>query len=822
MFNGMRPVPFFLVSFLLIAMTTAAICGMAFAFYVHKYISPMADINLENVKLNFTSTIVYTDKNTGEEKVLEELHGSQNRVWVDIEEMPKNLQHAFVAIEDARFYKHNGVDWKRSIGAAMNYVVKIRANFGGGSTITQQLIKNVTGDDETSVKRKIAEIMRAIDLEKDYEKDEILEMYLNTIYLGQGVNGVKAASMVYFGKEPTELTIAECAALAAITKNPYKYDLYRFPQLNEERRAVVLKNMLDEGYITQEEKDAASLEEIVLHRDETVEQENKSWSYFTDEVFNSVAEDLVEQKGYSMALATQLIYTGGLKIVSTIDPEIQAKMDAIFGNSEGMPGILGKDGRMPQASMVIMDQHTGDVVALYGGRGKKEGNLLLNRATRTFRSPGSSIKPISAYAPAIEYGLITPISVLDDVPKDFNVKPGGWPKNSTNGKVWAGKMTVKKAVEVSNNTIPVDLIQQLTTEKAFDFAKNNMGLTSLEKGRSVTDKKGKTTILTDMALSPLALGGLTDGASVLEITAAYCAFGNDGKYTKPRVYSKVYDADGNILLDNEPQTSVAMSQKTADYMLDLLTNVVTGPQGTGAQAKIKGIETAGKTGTADEDYDRWFVGLTPYYTAAVWFGYDTPQTVKGVSSNPALKLWKDVMGPVHENLENKDFERKTDYVNVSYCLDSGLSPGPYCSSDSRGSRVASGRVAKEDAPKKACNIHVMAKVDTSTGMVANEYCPIDAIENAALLKFDRDLPSGVPVSDSKYGFNGTVCTEHNKDNDGNEPEPIEPTEPVEPPDPNKPTDPDTPTDPETDPPEKDPPAKPDPDTEPSTPIKPAP
>lgn len=765
----MRPLPFVLLSILLIGVTTMAICGMAFAIYVHKYINPNIDINLEEFRLNFTSKVVYEDKNTGEQKTLEELHGSENRVWADLDEIPKNLQHAFVAIEDARFYKHGGVDWKRTFGAAANYVLHFRDNFGGGSTITQQLIKNLTGEDETSVKRKVAEIMRAMALDKKYEKDDILEMYMNTIYLGQGANGVKTAALTYFGKEPKDLSLAECAAIAGITKNPYKYDPYRFPQFNKERRSLVLKQMLAEGYITKEEKEAADAEELVLTRDPSIDAQEKPWSYFVDEVFNTVVEDLMEQKGYSKTFAKQMIYTGGLTIVSTIDPEVQSKVDAVFQDTKNFPGVLGKDGKMPQAAMVIMDQHTGNVVAMYGGRGVKEGNLVLNRATRTKRSPGSSIKPISVYAPAIEYGLITPITVLDDVPKNFSIKASGWPKNSTNGGVWSGRMTVKKAVELSTNTIPVGLLQELTPRKAFDFAHLNMGLESLVESRTITNKKGQTFKLSDVDYSPLALGGLTDGVSVMEMTAAYCAFGNDGKYTKPRVYTKVYDAKGEVLLDNEPQTTVAMSQKTADYMLDLLTNVVTGPQGTGARAKIQGIETGGKTGTTDDDYDRWFMGLTPYYTGGVWFGYDTPQVVKGVSSNPALALWKAVMQEVHAGLPNAQFERKTEYVTVNYCLDSGLLANEYCSADPRGSRITSGRVAKEDVPKKQCDVHVGVKVDMDTLQKATEFCPADRVKTVGMLDITRNFPVSVAVSDSKYIVPKESCTVHNATNNGNKP-----------------------------------------------------
>ncbi len=648
MFNGMRPVPFVLLSMVLIGVTTMAICGMAFAWYVHTYINPNIDINLDDFRLNFTSFVTYIDEN-GQEQNLAELHGSENRVWVDLEEISPDLQHAFVAIEDNRFYEHGGVDWKRSIGAALNYVFHFRDNFGGGSTITQQLIKNLTGDNETSVKRKVSEIMRALELDKNYEKDEILETYLNTIYLGQNAYGVKAAAQTYFGKEPSELTLVECAAIAGITKNPYQYDPIRFPEYNKERRDLVLEQMEKYGYISEEEMKAAQAEELQLKEDDGTEEEEEVWSYFVDEVFNSVVEDLMEEKGYSKEVARQMIYTGGLRIVSTYDPTVQAQMDAVFEDEANLPGVLGSDGTMPQCSMVIIDQKTGEIKALYGGRGEKTGNLVLNRATRTYRSPGSSIKPVSVYAPALEYGYITPTSVLDDVPKDFNISSSGWPKNSTNGRVWQGRMTVQKAVAVSNNTIPVDLVMQMGAQVAFDFAHDNMGLSTLVEERTETNKQGQTRVVSDVALSPMALGGLTDGVSVEEMCAAYATFANGGVYIEPHVYTKVYDSQGNVVLDNEPETHVAMSQKTADYMLDLLVNVVTGSQGTGARAKIAGIETAGKTGTTDDDYDRWFAGFTPYYTGVVWFGYDRPQVVRGVSTNPALQIWKSVMEKVHAN-----------------------------------------------------------------------------------------------------------------------------------------------------------------------------
>ncbi len=807
MFNGMRPIPFVLLSIILVGITSAAICGMAFALYIHKYINPNIDINLNDFRLNFTSFVTYIDKN-GNEQTLEELHGSENRIWADIDEIPKSLQDAFVAIEDNTFYEHNGVNWRRSIGAAINYVIPIRDNFGGGSTITQQLIKNITGDDETSVKRKVSEIMRALELDKKYEKDDILELYLNTIYLGQGTNGVRAAAKVYFGKELDQLTLVECAAIAGITKNPYKYDPIRFPEFNRDRRNIVLDQMAQYGFITESEARAAKAEELQLRQDDEGDDEEQVWSYFTDEVFNCVVEDLMEEKGYSREMARQMIYTGGLRIVSTLDPEIQAKMDEVFLDTENLPGVLGDDGKMPQCAMVIIDQHTGEVKAMYGGRGAKTGNLVLNRATRTTRSPGSSIKPVSVYAPALEYGYITPASVLDDVPKDFSINARGWPKNSTNGSVWQGRMTVKKAIEVSTNTIAVDLVMTMTPEKSFEFATQNMGL-PLEPGRTITDKKGNSRQVSDVALSPLALGGLTDGVSVMDITAAYTAFGNYGYYNKPRVYTKVYDAQGNVLLDNTPDTVEAMSQKTADYMLDFLTNVVTGPQGTGARAKIPGIETAGKTGTTDDDFDRWFVGMTPYYTAGVWFGYDRPQVVRGVSSNPALAIWKSVMERVHEGLENAEFDRKTQMKTVYVCADSGLRVSEYCQADPRGNRSIAVRLAPADVPAASCDIHVPVEIDGTTNMIANEYCPKESIRTVGLLSVDRSFPvAGVRVSDGGYVAPGSdtsgypaasgegamnhVCTVHSPENDGNKPE----EDPIDEEDPNDPGNSSDPDDPE--------------------------
>ena len=793
--KNLRGLTFVLTTILLIGVTTMAICLVAAAAYIKFYISPTIDIDLDDFSLNLTSFVYYIDPDTGEEVRLEELHGSENRVWVDYEEIPQQLIDAYVSIEDARFMKHNGVDWTRTIGAAINYVVKIRDNFGGGSTITQQLIKNLTGDDETSVKRKIQEIMRALELEKKYEKEDILEFYLNTIYLGQNANGVKAAATAYFGKELSQLTLEECAALASLPKNPYKYDPLRFPENNKERRQVVLKMMLENEKISQEQFDTAKLAEVSTENGARI-QDTSEQSYFVDEVIMSVVEDLMEQKGYSKAVASQMVYTGGLKIVTTINPKVQAIVDSVFTNEENLPGVLGKDGKMPQASIVVTDPYTGYVVAMYGGRGEKEGKLVLNRATRTKRAPGSSIKPLTVYAPAFEYGVITPNMVMDDAPVNFEIRDSGWPKNYYN--YYRGQTTMMKAVEISNNPIPVRILQELGTDKAFNFAHVNLGLKSLVESRSTTNTKGKTTIKTDIDYSPLAMGGLTDGVTVMEMAAAYSAFTNNGIYTEPVVYTKIYDSNGELFLDNTPESHVAMSEKTATYTLEVLKNVVTGSEGTGKQAALKGIEVGAKTGTTNDDKDRWFVGITPYYSAVVWFGYDTPQAIKGVgSTNPALAIWRQVMTPLHDPLENRSFNQSVALKSVGVCADSGFLPTEYCQSDIRGSRVVSIKVASEDMPTKSCPYHVPTQIDGTTGMLSNEFCPIDGLKTIGVLDLKRSFSRpGVVLSDQSYvlyhaptdgGYapagSFPVCDVHNVENDANKvPEPEEPTDPEVPPD----------------------------------------
>ena len=776
-----RRIAMTVLSLILVGLTTAGICVTAFAFYIQSYISPEVDIYLDSYRLNETSHLYYVDAETGEYKEFETLHGSENREWADLEEIPDMLKLAFISVEDNSFYEHNGVNWKRTIGATLNYIVPFRSGYGGGSTITQQLIKNLTGESETSVKRKVQEILRALELEKKYEKEDILEMYMNTIYFGQGAYGVKVAADTYFNKSLDELTIAECAALAGIVKNPYGYDLKRFPEKNKERKETVLYTMLQYGNITREEYDTAMAEDVqyVPHEDENAGYQ----SYFVDAVIDSVIADMQEQLGYSYENAKTLLYCGGLKIITTLDPNVQACVDEVFEDESNFPGVLGNDGTYPEAAITIMNPYNGYVVALYGGRGEKDGDRVLNRATQSQRSPGSCIKPVSVYAPALEYGLVTPITVVDDAPKDFTVRESGWPWNEN--RKYSGRTDIYTAIAKSYNTAAVDLVQQLGIDRSFNFAYNNLGMTNLVMKKEIELSDGRVEVKSDRDVSPLSMGSLTDGITVLELTAAYCAFVNDGQYTTPILYTGIYDSNNQLIYENKAVTTIAMEQKTRDYMIQLLTGVVT--NGTATKAALNGIDVGGKTGTTSSDNDRWFTGITPYYVGAVWFGYDMPQNLGKFSVNPSTVLWKQVMEKVHKNLPDAQFELKTEMTTVNYCKDSGLLAGEWCEKDVRGSRVATAEVAIGDAPTQICDCHIPAEVCSETKLLANAYCDPAHVEYVGLLNIQRQYPyAEIAITDQIYCLPYTVsglemfapmnstygaCTVHNEFNNANQPKP---------------------------------------------------
>ncbi len=727
----------------IITITTGLILTFLFVAYVDKYIKPETVVNLDDFQLNLTSFIYCTDPETGEQKELEKLYGVENRVWAESDEIPEYLKKAAVAIEDKRFYTHDGVDWKRTFGAFYNIFMSSQSSFGG-STITQQLIKNLTEEKEVTVKRKLLEIFRALEFDRTYSKDKILTWYLNTIYLGQGCSGVKTAAEVYFAKDLSQLTLAECASMIGITNLPTRYDPYQNPEHNRERQLNILSQMLEQSLITKAEYDEAVAQKLEFKRKESKDTASKQ-SYFVDQVISDVVADLQEQKGVSRKMAEKMVYSGGYRIYTTVDTRIQAIMDEVFSDEKNFPVTYGAD--KAQAAMVIMDPYTGNIVGMVGGRGEKKLNRGLNRATQSYRQPGSAIKPVTVYAPAINYGFITPNSVMDDVPLKKSASGKPWPKNSTVSG-YTGRMTIMRAVELSINTIPVHLVNNMTPQVAFDFATQNLGMS--KSLVSQLDSGGAT--YSDIGLASMALGGLTRGVSVRDLTAAYASFTNNGLYTKPRTYTKVLDSQGNVVLDNAPQTKPAMREETAFYMNYLLQNVV--KKGTGRAAAMSNISVAGKTGTTDEDKDRWFVGYTPYYTASVWFGFDDPKEINlEKSRNPALTMWKLVMDKVHKGLPARTFPQPENVVTAAYCIDSGLKPTANCRSDVRGSRVANGLYFPKDVPTESCDMHVTFRMDSTTGMLATQYCPPDSIKYMSLLKLKRafNMP-GVVIADQKYAI----------------------------------------------------------------------
>ena len=727
----------------LVLFLTTLIFACLFALYVKNDLSAQVD-SIDGFTLDQTSVIYYEDPKTGQDVVLRKLYGGANRTWVEYENIPKNLIHACIAIEDKRFMEHQGVDWVTTMRACLKMF--LGSGSAGGSTITQQLVKNITGRDEVTVRRKLVEIFSALELEKKYTKKQIMELYLNVIALGENCEGVESASQVYFGKSVSELDLAEGAALIGITNNPSIYDPYINPEKNKQRQEIILGEMLDQKYITQDQYDKAMAEELVFHNASGEKSGDEDYySYFEDQVINDVVRDLGEKTGYETTIVRKMLMTGGYKIYSTLNPDVQAAVEEVYQNLDNIPATASS--QQLQSGIVVIDNKTGDVVAVAGGVGEKQGSLILNRATQSYLSPGSTIKPVSVYAPALELGLVTPATVMDDTPYSFT-DARHWPKNSDS--VYRGLMNINEAVKHSINTIPVKLVAQMTPEYCFEFAKEKMGLSSLVS--SYVNAAGDT--FSDIDLAPLAMGGLTKGVSVKAMAQAYASFANEGVWREARTYTKVVDADGKVVLDNTQQSHVAMKDMTAWYITYMLENTV--ESGSGTAAQIENMTVAGKTGTTTSDFDRWFAGYTPYYTGVVWCGYDDPEEVvlTDSSANPATVLWQKVMAKVHEGLANKEFNKPTNVVECTVCQDSGLLMTDACREDPRGSRAITVELSLYDVPTQNCNVHKEVEICGASGHVVNEYCKQvegNTTKTVGLLDVSRAFPvRGITVQDQAY------------------------------------------------------------------------
>ncbi len=781
---------------LLLLLLIAAIGGAGYGgFTGYQYIMGILEEAPDISEIDATPTGYMTVVYDSEGNITAQLVASgSNRVYVTIDEIPLDLQHAFVAIEDERFYEHNGIDLKGIFRAAA-VAVSSGSLSEGASTITQQLLKNNVFDGWTSetkiesITRKLQEQYLAVQLEKQVDKDWIMENYLNTINLGQNTLGVQAASMRYFGKDVSELTLSECAVIAAITQNPTKYNPISHPEDNQERQQKVLKNMKDQGYITQAEYEEALADDVysrISENNESYESETTNvTTYFVDALTEQVLEDLQEKLDYTEAEAYKALYSGGLSIYSTQDPEIQEICDEEVNNasnyditstvsfsyalsvqlddgtvenyseqtmltwlkaekgksslnysseeaaesaiSEYRESILLDGGTIlgesltytiqPQTSLTIIDQSTGEVKAIVGGRGEKTASKTLNRATDSTMQPGSTFKIITTYAPALEMGLISLGTTLVDEPITY--ASGKTVSNA--GGSYRGSTTIRQAIISSINVIAIKVSREVSLETCYAYA----------------EKFGITTLTDEDLVEALPLGGITDGVTNLELTAAYATIANGGVYTEPILYTKIVDHDGNILLDNTPETHRVISETTAWLLTDAMEDVVS--SGTGARANFSGMSIAGKTGTTSSSRASWFVGYTPYYTCAVWGGYDDNSELE--STNFTKYLWKSVMSRVHEGLEDIGFPMPSGISTCTICTESGLLAGSSCTS------TKTEYVADENRPTETCDAHVTVEICTESGLLAGAYCPSDTVEKKTYLKSstDEDEDSEVPT-----------------------------------------------------------------------------
>ena len=724
----------------IITLTLALLLAAAFAFgtfWLSRIVISSEDIALDSVKLDQTSFIYVTDPETGKQIEYDRIYDEENRIWVDYDKIPKDMINAFVSIEDERFYKHHGFDVKRLMGAASAFVSESDSAYGA-STITQQLVKNISGDNERTLERKVQEIYRAVRVEQKYSKEEILEFYLNTIFLGHQCNGIQAAANRYFDKDVWELTLAETASIAGITQFPTKYDPILNPENNKQKQELVLKKMLELGYIDKESYDKAVKEKLRFCKEDKTREVKRAQTEYSDAVINEVLDDLQTELGYPKQIALKMLYAGGLKINACVDLEIQDIIDEIYSNPANFPGGTGDN--MMQSAMVVIDPETGYIVGMSGGRPKADEShdrMQLNRATQSLRQPGSSIKPIAVYGPALEYGIIEPTSTVVDEPLTI----GKWTPKNANNK-FSGSISIMNAVTWSRNIPAIKVLQSLGVENSFDFLTNRLGVTSLVDERKVGD-----TVLSDKGLASLALGGLTDGISPLQMAGAYSAFANGGIYHKPTTYIDVRDSEGNIVLRGMDEGERVMMPDTAWKMTTMLRSVV--QSGTGTGAYLSSMPAAGKTGTTDSDKDRWFVGYTPYYVGAVWCGYDIPKPMYGIGSNPSVTIWKKVMSRIHEGKERKEFEKpEEDGDWVKICKVSGKRATDLCALDIRGSQVEYVNFKGKKPPKEKCTDHKEYFLCYSTGLRARSGCP-------------KRRVSALGIADGKHGFeDGYITAEY--------------------------------------------------------------
>ena len=767
---------------LLICIILAAVVGVAGGgLFIKKIIDDTPHVSASDVKPKGFTTFVYADD--GSTEIERFVSSGSNRVYKSIDEIPKDLQHAFVAIEDERFYKHNGIDLQGIARAAVVGIARGGNFTEGASTLTQQLIKNNVFPNFTKEKtfydkfqRKIQEQYLALQIEKKMDKSEIIESYLNTINLGQNCLGVQAASQRYFGKDVSDLTLSECAVIAGITQSPSTYDPITHPDNNKVRRNKVLKNMLEQDYISQKQYDEALADDVYarIQTTNTASQADNTYSYFVDALAQQVIQDLKDQLGYTDTQAYNAVYSGGLSIYSTQNQTMQQICDEEANDDSNYPGLkeygldyaltvtradgstenygsnniknyvketYGKDQGLlyssedaaramveewkatiaregdtyderititpqPQSSITIMDQKTGQIKAMVGGRGEKASSLGLNRAYQgSKRQPGSTFKILAAYAPALDSCDKTLATTIDDEP--YTLKNGQVLRNAN--KQYGGTTTLREGIKRSINVVAVKLSDEITQELGYEYCQK-FGISTLVKNKTINGK-----VFDDSTSQTLALGGITEGVYNYEMCAAYATIANGGEYNKPTLYSKVVDHDGNVLLDGTGESHTVIKDSTAYLLTNVMEDVVN--SGTGTACQLPNMPVAGKTGTTTSNKDLWFCGFTPYYTCAVWGGYDDNKECD-YDTSFRFRLWKGIMSRIHENLEEKDFKVPSSVERKSICTITGKLAGSGCPSITE-------YFAKDTLPTETCSGH-----GYSYGSKSNSSTEDDSSSNA--------------------------------------------------------------------------------------------
>lgn len=708
-----------------IGIITGSIVVSVMAVYVFNALedAPIVDLSNVEVNLNNTSYIYVTDPDTQEQTVVKELYSGQNREWVSYSEIPQTLIDVTVAAEDKRFREHHGVDWLRTIRSTLGYFGG-SSRIQGGSTITQQVIKNLTGNDEVTPERKVQEIFTALKLEKNYSKEQILETYLNVAFFSNQCYGIQSASKLYFNKDISELNVAEAATLIAITNAPTRYNPLRENpnedygwgtgmEENKERRDYILGEMLDAGMLTQSEYEEWINYEVQLAPREEVQSTSDGLTaltdWHTDQVIEDVITDLQEEYNYTRAYATNMVYSGGYRIYSTMDPDIQQSLEDSYANPDTFPALNNSE--YPETAAIVIAPD-GSVKGMIGGN-EKTSNRLFNRATQSQRHPGSTMKPISAYLNAFERDLITWSTTFVDEPLTLteNGETFEWPVNYTNNYTHE-PMTVQYAVQQSINTVPAQIVNILTPQVCYDTLKNKFQISTLQEADATS-------------LSAMALGGMTTGMTLEELVGCYQIFVTGGMYVKPYTYTHVTDMEGNVILEKDTTQVRVISEETATVLNRLLQTVVS--RGTGAQANIQnqtGIVTAGKTGSSTgvkyvngvqvdiDNPDLWFIGFTPYYIGGVWMGYDIQEEIY-YSTYPTPILWKNLMLPIHEGLEAADFTYSENVQALQYCTESGDLATENCPSTATG-------WYKETYIPSSCILHRSSSTTTAEPESENE------------------------------------------------------------------------------------------------------